>query len=82
MCFLAIIIVTTAFLIGEGQLYENRYGMLVGAPTIILFVYIFQTQAIVRAWRTAIWSLLSEKIVRPLLISIVAGLFFLPELSL
>ncbi len=74
--FLAFSIVSIAFLSGKGQLYENRYAMLVGAPTIVLFVYIFQIQTIVRAMRTAIWSLLSEKIVRPLLVAIMAASFY------
>jgi O-antigen/teichoic acid export membrane protein len=74
---LAVAITAISFLIGTGQLHENRWAMLMGAPTIVLFAYIFQVQAIVRAWRSAIWSLLSEKIVRPLIISAVAAVFLL-----
>lgn len=72
----AFLFVFAAFSLQSGQLHENRYAVLVGAPTIILFVYIFQLQAIVRTWRTAVWSLLSEKLVRPFFVCLVAGFFF------
>ena len=75
-CLLAFLLVAAAFSLQNGQLHENRYAILVGAPTILLFVYIFQLQAIVRTWRTAVWSLLSEKLVRPFFVCLVAGFFF------
>jgi O-antigen/teichoic acid export membrane protein len=74
--FISISILIFSFAIGQGQIFENRYTMLIGAPTIVFFAYIMQVQAILRAYNRASAALLSEKIVRPALLVFIAGFYF------
>ena len=68
-CVVAIAIIAAAFAADStDELWRNRYVLVAAAPTIVGFVYIFQVQGVVRCYCGVVLGLLSEKIVRPLLI--------------
>ena len=65
-----------SFGVGKGELYENRFTLLAGLPTVVFFSFIMQAQAVLRCYNKNMTALLSEKIVRPVLIILVVGFYF------
>jgi O-antigen/teichoic acid export membrane protein len=75
--FICVLMLALSFGAGKGELYENRFTLLVGLPTVVFFSFIMQTQAILRGYNRATAALLSEKIARPVLIILVVGFYFI-----